>query len=120
MARNQSGLSISIKAFLVLKPNDLNQNLSALTLAKEAHETGDYTALLAAASVDEVKVEQKSRRVDDEPVAPVAEPAPLLDAMQGETAPEAFEEVKPATEDEPTMTQAEFTSRRGRQVEAAE
>ena len=82
MARNQTGLAITIKAFLVLKPNDINQNLAALTLAKEAHETGDYSKLIAAASIDEVKVEQKSRRVEDAPEAPVAEePVPLLAAM---------------------------------------
>lgn len=116
MARNQSGLAISIKAFLVMKPNDLDQNLKALTLAKEAHETGDYTALLAAASVDEVKVEQKSRRVEDEPASTASlEPAPLLDAMQGEPAPEAQSD-----EAQAETTQAEFASRRGRQTEAAE
>lgn len=82
MARNQTGLAITIKAFLVLKPNDINQNLAALTLAKEAHETGDYSSLIAAASIDEVKVEQRSRRVEDAPEAPAAEePGPLLAAM---------------------------------------
>lgn len=116
MARNQSGLAINIKAFLVLTPNDLNQNLAALTLAKEAHETGDYTALLAAASVDEVQVAQKSRRVEDAPEAPKAvDPAPLLDAMEGgETAPEAQGDEAQAA------TRGEFTSRRGRTMEAAE
>lgn len=82
MARNQTGLAITIKAFLVLKPNDINQNLAALTLAKEAHETGNYSSLIAAAQIDEVKVEQKSRRVEDAPEAPaVEEPGPLLVAM---------------------------------------
>lgn len=82
MARNQTGLAITIKAFLTLKPNDINQNLAALTLAKEAHETGDYSKLIAAASIDEVKVEQKSRRVEDAPETPTeAEAGPLLAAM---------------------------------------
>jgi hypothetical protein len=84
MARTQPGLVISIKAFIPLT-RDLNQNLEALTLAKQAHETGDYSHLIAAATVDEVKVEQRSRRVEDAPVAPVAEaeePAgPLLNIM---------------------------------------
>lgn len=91
MARTQAGLVISIKAFIPLT-RDLNQNLEALTLAKVAHETGDYSALIAAAQVDEVKVEQRSRRVEDAPVAP--EPAgPLLAAME-EEAPEAEPEFR--------------------------
>jgi hypothetical protein len=89
MARNQTGLAITIKAFLVLKPNDINQNLEALTLAKEAHETGDYSKLIASASIDEVKVEQRSRRVEDAPVAADAEePGPLLQAMEAGEADE--------------------------------
>lgn len=100
MARNQTGLAITIKAFLVLKPNDINQNLAALTLAKEAHETGNYSALIAAASIDEVKVEQKSRRVEDAPEAPVAEePGPLLAAMTAGIS-SGEERVDPEDEDE--------------------
>jgi hypothetical protein len=95
MARTQAGLVISIKAFIPLT-RDLNQNLEALTLAKQAHESGDYSALIAAAQVDEVKVEQRSRRVEDAPVAPPA--VPLLEVM-GE--PSAEVEAEP-----------EFTSRR--------
>lgn len=100
MARNQNGLAISIKAFIPMRANDLNQNLEVLTLAKTAHETGDYAALIAAASIDEVKVEQKSRRVEDAPETPAAaEPGPLLAAM---------EEPTPAPEEAP----AAFSSRR--------
>lgn len=121
MARNQSGLYVSIKAFLVLKPNDLNQNLAALTLAKEAHENGDYTALLAAATVDEVKVEQKSRRVEDEP-ASAPEPAPLLDAMTaGEPAPETRgDEAQAETSHDTEAPDVSFASRRGQKAEAVE
>lgn len=79
MARSKTGLAITIKAFLTLKPNDLEQNLAALTLAKEAHETGDYSKLIAAAEIDSVGVAQKTRRVDDEPAE--AEAGPLLAAM---------------------------------------
>ncbi len=85
MARNQNGLAISIKAFIPMRANDLDQNLTVLTLAKTAHETGDYAALIAAASIDEVKVEQRSRRVEDAPEAPAAaEPGPLLQAMESD------------------------------------
>lgn len=93
MARNQTGLAIIIKAFLPLKPNDLSQNLEALTLAKDAHETGDYSKLIAAATIDEVKVEQRSRRVEDAPEPPLAEePGPLLVKMTEEAAISTGEE----------------------------
>lgn len=81
MARSKTGLAITIKAFLTLKPNDLDQNLAALTLAKEAHATGDYSKLIAAAEIDEVGVIQKTRRVDDEPVTAGPEAGPLLAKM---------------------------------------
>ena len=101
MARNQTGLAITIKAFLTLKPNDINQNLAALTLAKEAHETGDYSKLIAAASIDEVKVEQKSRRVEDAPEVPVAEePGPLLVKMTAQAAISSGEERVDPADDE--------------------
>lgn len=67
MATNQTGIAIVIKAFLPIG-KDLDQQLAALTVVKTAHETGDYAALLAAAKIDEVKTEQKTRRVDDAPV----------------------------------------------------
>ena len=89
MAHIQNGLSITIKAFIQLKPRDLNHQLEMLTLAKQAHETGDYAALISAAQITEVRVEQKSRKVEDtptpagEPVA-AAEPAPLLAIMEAD------------------------------------
>ena len=83
MAHIQNGLSITIKAFIQLKPRDLNHQLEMLTLAKQAHETGDYAALISAAQINEVRVEQKSRKVDDVVVPPPAtEPAPLLAIME--------------------------------------
>lgn len=64
MAVNQTGIAIVIKAFLPIG-KDLDEQLAALTLVKTAHETSDYSALLAAAHVDDVKTEQKTRRVDE-------------------------------------------------------
>lgn len=64
MAVNQTGIAIVIKAFLPIG-KDLDEQLAALTLVKTAHETSDYSALLAAAHVDEVKTEQKTRRVEE-------------------------------------------------------
>ena len=71
MATNQTGIAITIKAFLPIGKN-LDRQLAALTLVKTAHETSDYAALLGAARIDEVKTEQKTRRVAETPAAPDA------------------------------------------------
>lgn len=75
MAYNQTGVAIVIKAFLPIGKT-LDEQLEALTLVKTSHETGDYAALLAAAGIDEVKTEQKTRRVEDEPAQAEKEPEP--------------------------------------------
>jgi len=69
---NQSGIAITIKAFLPTGKT-LDEQFTALGLVRDAHATGDYTALLKAAKVDEVKTEQKVRRVEEAP-APTAQP----------------------------------------------
>ena len=66
MAKNQTGIAIVIKAFLPTGAT-IDEQFAALSIVKDAHASGDYTALLKAAKVDEVKTEQKTRRVDDEP-----------------------------------------------------
>lgn len=71
MATNQTGIAIVIKAWLPAGKT-LDEQFEALSIVKTAHETGDYSALLAASSVEEVKTEQKTRRMAD----PVAEAAP--------------------------------------------
>lgn len=70
MATNQTGIAIVIKAWLPAGKT-LDEQFEALSIVKQAHETGDYSALLAASSVEEVKTEQKTRRMAD----PVAEGA---------------------------------------------
>lgn len=60
----KTGIAIGIKAFLPMTKN-LDDQLATLSLVKEAHETGDYSALLKAADIEEVKTEQKTRRVED-------------------------------------------------------
>lgn len=91
MATNQTGIAIVIKAFLPTGKT-LDETFTALSIVKQAHETGDYAPLLAVAKVEEVKTEQKTRRVD---VAP---------------------QTKDATDAEPEVAQvqnaAEFSSRR--------
>lgn len=95
MAYNQTGIAIVIKAFLPIGKT-LDEQLEALTLVKTSHETGDYAALLAAAGIDEVKTEQKTRRVDGEP-----QPASSAeDQPQPEKVERALDLPAPAAEDE--------------------
>lgn len=65
MAQNQTGIAIVIKAFLPTGKT-LDETFAALSIVKQAHETGDYAPLLAAAKVEEVKTEQKTRRIEIE------------------------------------------------------
>lgn len=81
MAYNQTGIEISIKAFLPIGKT-LDEQLEALTLVKTSHETGDYAALLAAAGIDGVKTVQKTRRIEDE------EPQQAQEVIQPDTANE--------------------------------
>lgn len=92
MATNQTGIFIGIKAFLPTGKS-LDEQFAALSLVKAAHETGDYAALLAAAKIDEVKTEQKTRRVEDTPapaavetVEAVAEPEPAPEPTSADDA----------------------------------
>lgn len=64
MATNQTGIAIVIKAFLPTGKT-LDETYAALTVVKTAHETGDYAPLLSIAKIDEVKTEQKTRRVEE-------------------------------------------------------
>ena len=85
MAKNITGIAISIKSFLPIGAT-LDSQLEALTMVKDAHSSGDYGALLSAAKVEEVKTEQKTRRMD-EPATETVEPKSEL--------VEAFEAVEP-------------------------
>lgn len=57
----ETGIAITIRAFLHTGKT-LDEQFAALTMMKEAHETGDYTKVLAVAQIDEIKAEPKSRR----------------------------------------------------------
>jgi hypothetical protein len=61
---NQTGIALSIVAFLPTGKS-LDEQFAALTIVKAAHESGDYGPLLAAAKVENVKTEQKTRRIPD-------------------------------------------------------
>lgn len=87
---NQTGIAIVVKAWLPTGKT-LDEQFEALSIVKTAHETGDYAPLLAAANVEEIKTEQKTRRIEDNP-----EPAPAPEATEapadepGEPAQENF------------------------------
>ena len=61
---NVNVLEIKIKAHLPVGKS-LEEAHAALTLAKTAQETGDYSDLLKAATVLDVSVEQRTRRIVD-------------------------------------------------------
>lgn len=65
---NQTGIFISITAWLPTGKG-LDEQFQALSLVKAAHESGDYAPLLAAASIEAVKTESKTRRMEAQPVA---------------------------------------------------
>jgi hypothetical protein len=71
MAVNQSGVAITIKAFLPTGKT-LDEQFLALSLVKDATESGNYDLLLAASSDVSIKTEAKTRRLEV-PVAPAAE-----------------------------------------------
>ena len=81
MAKNQTGIAIVIKAFLPTGAT-IDEQFAALSIVKDAHASGDYTALLKAAKVDEVKTEQKTRRVEDDPVTTAENTPEIPDAEQ--------------------------------------
>lgn len=63
MAKNQTGVAIVVKAWLPIGAT-IDEQLAALSLVKSAHETGDYAELLAQATIEELKAEQKTRRIE--------------------------------------------------------
>lgn len=60
---NVNGIAIVIKAFMPTGKT-LDEQFAALSAVEAAHETGDYASLLANAKIEEVKTEQKTRRVE--------------------------------------------------------
>jgi len=64
MAINQNGIAISLKAFVPMGKS-IDEQLEVLMLVKSCHASGDYSPLLKMAIVDQVKAEQKTRRIED-------------------------------------------------------
>jgi len=96
MATIKSGIAITIKAWLPVGET-IDDQITNLQLVKDAHESGDYSAFLAVASIDEVKSEQKNRRVEDE--TPAVETEDLSDV--GETPFDQDDASEPEQEAEP-------------------
>jgi len=83
---NQTGIAIVVRAFLPTGKT-LDEQFAALSAVKAAHETGDYAALLKIATIDDVKTEQKTRRVEEPaPASPDPEPQAEQDLDGGEFA----------------------------------
>lgn len=84
MATNQTGIAITIKAWLPTGKG-LDEQFAALSLVKDAHASGDYAPLLGAAKIEAVQTDSKTRRVDDAPAvtapSPEPEPAATDDAL---------------------------------------
>lgn len=81
---NQSGIAITIKAFLPTG-STIDENFAAYGLVKAAHESGDYSKLLASAIDVKVKTDQQTRRVPDAP----ANPAPTTEEIAAAAAADA-------------------------------
>ncbi|SDL06831.1 hypothetical protein SAMN05428953_12640 [Mesorhizobium muleiense] len=82
---NQTGIAIVIKAFLPTGKT-LDEQFNALSIVREAHATGDYATLLKAATVEDVKTEQKTRRIEDQPQSnsEVQEKVETEDGIEGQ------------------------------------
>lgn len=94
MAKNQTGIAIVIKAFLPTG-STIDEQFAALSLVKDAHASSDYTVLLKAAKVDEVKTEQKTRRVDDEPATTAENSTGTAETEKTEDGGERTEDEQP-------------------------
>lgn len=93
MAINQTGIAIVIKAWLPTGKT-LDEQFEALSLVKSAHETGDYSALLATSSIEEVKTEQKNRRVEDKPATLATTRAEPASANDGAAEPDTEDQAE--------------------------
>lgn len=84
---SQTGILINIKAWLPIG-RSIDEQYEALTVVKTAHETGDYSALLTKATVEEVKTEQKTRRnIETATEAAPSADQPALDLAPAITTP---------------------------------
>ncbi len=97
---NQNGIAIVIKAWLPVT-GSISEQIAKLQMVETAHTSGDYAPLLAVAKVEDVKTEQKTRRIDDEPAAPkdagdLDEPETADPTTDASGLAAAFDAVEPA------------------------
>jgi hypothetical protein len=78
MATNKTGVAINIRAFLPTGTG-IDENFMALAMVKDARDTGDYSKVLAASTIDEIAFKQVNRRVPDA-AAPATTTEALLEA----------------------------------------
>jgi hypothetical protein len=64
MAKNISGIAIVIKAFLPTG-STIDESFAAFGMVKLAHESGDYSTLLAASNDVQIKTDVQTRRIAD-------------------------------------------------------
>ena len=60
--KNQSGIVVKIEAFIPTG-STIDEAYQALSVVRDAQESGDYSNVLAHAKIDNVTVKQISRRV---------------------------------------------------------
>lgn len=105
MATNQTGIAIVIRAFLPTGKT-VEEHHAALTMMMKAHETKDYSEVLKASDISDVKAEPKTRRIEtdepasDEPAAAPTDDSGLTDAFN------AVEPAGPIDEPEPAKRRA--------------
>ena len=80
---NQNGIFIVLKAWLPVE-GSISEQITKLQMVEAAHASGDYADLLKAAKVEDIKTEQKTRRVEDQPQT-AGQQAPETET-EGETA----------------------------------
>jgi len=98
VATNQTGISIIIKAWLPVT-GSFKEQIASLQMVEAAHASGDYAELLKSASVEDIKTEQKTRRVEDAPVSPMKA---IADDMAAGTA--TFAQGETTATDETSMS----------------
>lgn len=83
---NQTGIAIVIKAWLPVS-GSISEQIAKLQLVETAHASGDYAELLKAATVEDIKTEQKTRRIEDQPQTQQQETAgePQTEQAQADT-----------------------------------
>ena len=92
MATNQNIIAITLRAALPTGKT-LDEQFAALSIVKQAHETGDYAPLLKAAQDVQIKTEAKTSRVEQAApaaAAPAANPAVILGEGDGSSAGMGF------------------------------